>query len=339
MTDDSLKTLFHPFETGDLPVPPKGGRVLFLGGGPGLRLPDDFAVDLTLVQPSRPPFRALEAAGFAVFPQAEGMEYDAAFILCGRHRRRNEAWIADALARVKAGGLVLVAGSKVNGMDSLRRKLAGMVPLAGSLAKYHGTAFWFPRAAEMAAVAGALAPGALPLVDGRFRTAPGMFSPDHADPGSRLLVAHLPDDISGDVADFGAGWGYLAAELLSRSDAVSWIDLYEADFEALEAARGNLAAVRSSAKTGFFWSDLLSEPVERRYDFIVMNPPFHTGRAAEAAIGQGMILAAARALKPGGRLYLVANRQLPYEQLLAREFRQSGETVRDARYKVLWAVR
>jgi 16S rRNA (guanine1207-N2)-methyltransferase len=339
MTDDSLKTLFHPFETGDLPVPPKGGRVLFLGAGPGLRLPDDFAVDLNLVQPFRPPFRALEAAGFAVFPQAEGMGYDAAFILCGRHRRRNEAWIADALARVKAGGLVLVAGSKVNGMDSLRRKLAGMVPLAGSLAKYHGIAFWFPRAAEMAAVAGALAPGALPLVDGRFRTAPGMFSPDHADPGSRLLVAHLPDDISGDVADFGAGWGYLAAELLSRSDAVSRIDLYEADFEALEAARGNLAAVRSSAKTGFFWSDLLSEPVERRYDFIVMNPPFHTGRAAEAAIGQGMILAAARALKPGGRLYLVANRQLPYEQLLAGEFRQSGETVRDARYKVLWAVR
>jgi 16S rRNA (guanine1207-N2)-methyltransferase len=141
------------------------------------------------------------------------------------------------------------------------------------------------------------------------------------------------------VADFGAGWGYLAAELLSRSDAVSRIDLYEADFEALEAARGNLAAVRSGAKTGFFWSDLLSEPVERRYDFIVMNPPFHTGRAAEPAIGHGMILAAAHALKPGGRLYLVANRQLPYEQLLAREFRQSGETVRDARYKVLWAVR
>jgi 16S rRNA (guanine1207-N2)-methyltransferase len=52
-----------------------------------------------------------------------------------------------------------------------------------------------------------------------------------------------------------------------------------------------------------------------------------------------MILAAARALKPGGRLYLVANRQLPYEQVLAKEFRKSGETVRDARYKVLQAVR
>jgi 16S rRNA (guanine1207-N2)-methyltransferase len=339
MTDNSLKTLFHPFETGDLPVPAKGKRVLFLGRGPDLRLPEGFAADLMLVQPYRPSFRTLEAMGFEILPRAEGGEYDAAFILCGRHRRRNEDWIADNLARVKAGGLILVAGSKVNGIDSLRRKAAGMLPLAGSLAKYHGTAFWFPRPADTTVVAAALAPGEFPLVENRFDTAPGMFSPDHVDPGSRLLAAHLPHDISGEAADFGAGWGYLAVELLSRSDAVSRLDLYEADFEALEAARGNIAAAGSGMRTGFFWRDLLSEPVERRYDFIVMNPPFHEGRAAEPAIGQGMVIAAARALKRGGRLYLVANRQLPYEQVLAKEFRQSGETVRDARYKVLWAVR
>jgi 16S rRNA (guanine1207-N2)-methyltransferase len=339
MTDDNFKTLFHPFETGDLPVPPKGKRVLFVGAESGLRLPEGFAADLTLVQPFRPSFRVLEAMGFEISPQAEGAEYDAAFILCGRHRRRNEAWIADALARVKAGGLILLAGSRVNGIDSLRRKVAAMLPLAGSLAKYHGTAFWFPRPDNAAGVATMLTLAELPPVDGRFRTAPGMFSPDHVDPGSRLLAANLPRDVSGEVADFGAGWGYLAAELLSRPDAVSRIDLYEADFEALDAARENLAAIRNGVQIGFFWSDLLSEPVERRYDFIVMNPPFHTGRAAEPAIGQGMVLAAARALKPGGRLHLVANRQLPYEQVLAKEFRQAGETVRDAHYKVLWAVR
>ncbi|MDN5927652.1 MAG: class I SAM-dependent methyltransferase [Hyphomicrobiales bacterium] len=339
MTDDSRKTLFHPFETGDLPIPPEGTRVLFSGAEPGLRLPAGFAADLALAQPFRPSFRALEEAGFEISPRAEGAGYDAAFVLCGRHRRQNEARIADALTRVREGGLVLVAGSKVNGIDSLRRKVAGTVPLAGSLAKYHGIAFWFPRPVDAPAAVAVLAPAGLALVDGRFRTAPGMFSPDHVDPGSRLLVESLPDDISGDVADFGAGWGYLSAELLSRSDAVSRIDLYEADFEALEAARRNLAGSDSAAQTGFFWSDLLAEPIEGRYDFIVMNPPFHAGRAAAPTIGQGMILAAARALKPRGRLYLVANRQLPYEEVLARDFRKSGETVRDASYKVLWAVR
>jgi 16S rRNA (guanine1207-N2)-methyltransferase len=339
MTDDSFRTLFHPFETGDLPVLSKGERVLFLGAEPGLRPPPGFAAQLVMVQPFRPFFRALEAAGFSAFPRAEGAEYDAAFILCGRHRRRNEAWVADALARVKAGGLILVAGGKVSGIDSLRRKLAGVLPLSGSLAKYHGAAFWFSRPKNKDAMTAVLAPAEAPLVDGRFRTAPGMFSPDHVDPGSRFLADNLPDGISGDGADFGAGWGYLAVELMSRSNAVSRLDLYEADFEALEAARGNIAAAGSGMRTGFFWRDLLSEPVERRYDFIVMNPPFHTGRAADPAIGKGMIAAAARALKPGGRLDLVANRQLPYEQVLAKEFRKVGETARDARYKVLWAIR
>jgi 16S rRNA (guanine1207-N2)-methyltransferase len=97
--------------------------------------------------------------------------------------------------------------------------------------------------------------------------------------------------------------------------------------------------IASNAATGFFWIDLLAEPVGHRYDFVVMNPPFHAGRGAEPAIGRGMIAAAARALKPGGRLFLVANRQLPYEQVLADDFRHAGETVRDASYKVLWAVR
>ena len=34
------------------------------------------------------------------------------------------------------------------------------------------------------------------------------------------------------VADFCAGWGYLAAEVAQRSTGLSGLDLYEADFEA-----------------------------------------------------------------------------------------------------------
>ena len=63
------------------------------------------------------------------------------------------------------------------------------------------------------------------------------------------------------------------------------IDLYEADFASLEAARTNLAGIGAS-RPRFFWHDLAAEPVDDRYDAIVMNPPFHQGRAAEPEIGQ-----------------------------------------------------
>jgi 16S rRNA (guanine1207-N2)-methyltransferase len=338
MPDDSLRTLFHPFETGELPVLPKGERVLFLGAEPGFRPPLGWTATIHAVQPLRTSFLALRASGSQVAPRAEGQDYAAALVLAGRHRGRNELWLAEAIERTVPDGWIVVAGGKEDGILSLRRRIGRFVEICGSEPKYHGLAFWFRRPADLTAVSRLRAENSETTVEG-YRAAPGMFSPDHVDPGSRLLAAHLPDDVSGAVADFGAGWGYLAGELLSRGGGVSRMDLYEADFEALEAARKNLDSVREGVEIGFFWTDLLAEPVGRRYDFIVMNPPFHSGRAAEPAIGQGMITAAARALGSGGRLLLVANRQLPYERVLAREFREAGEMARDARYKVLWAVR
>jgi 16S rRNA (guanine1207-N2)-methyltransferase len=175
------------------------------------------------------------------------------------------------------------------------------------------------------------------LVEGRFHTAPGMFSFDRIDFGSKLLADHLPVDLRGHVADFCAGWGYLSAEVLARCPRVSALDLHEADFEALEAAKENLAS--ATLKPRFFWTDLLSEAVEQRYDVIVMNPPFHRARVTEPEIGAGMIRAAAKALKPGGRLFMVANRQLPYEPVLAAAFSSHGEIAREGMFKVFSARR
>ena len=104
------------------------------------------------------------------------------------------------------------------------------------------------------------------------------------------------------------------------------IDLYEADYELLEAAKSEprriCRAPANSASSGTIWS---GEKVERKYDLIVMNPPFHQGRAADPGIGQAMIKAASSALKPGGRLLMVANRGLPYEQALKAGFKDVQE--------------
>ena len=56
--------------------------------------------------------------------------------------------------------------------------------------------------------------------------------------------------------------------------------------------------------------DITREPITRRYDCVVMNPPFHAGRKTEPALGEKFIEIAAKALKPKGRLLLVANSAL-----------------------------
>ncbi|GLQ80015.1 methyltransferase [Mesorhizobium huakuii] len=336
MSAEALKTLFHPFEAEALSLPRKDERILFLGAEPGLRVPPGFEATLHLVQGFRPHFRALQAAGFAVTPRTEGDGFDAALVLAGRHRGQNELRIAEALERVAPGGLVVVAGGKDDGIASLRKRVDELVPLNGHMPKYHGIAFWLRRPADMQAAATLRAANPALLIEERFHTAPGMFSFDRVDAGSKLLVDNLPGDLRGSAADFCAGWGYVAAEMVARSSGLSGLDLHEADFDALEAAKGNLA---NTVAQGFFWTDLLAEPVERRYDVIAMNPPFHRSRAAEPEIGAGMIRAAAKALKPAGRLFMVANRQLPYEPVLSAAFASHAELARDGMFKVFSARR
>ena len=73
---------------------------------------------------------------------------------------------------------------------------------------------------------------------------------------------------------------------------------------------------------------------------IVSNPPFHAhGREGRPDIGRAFIGAAAAALKPGGALWLVANRHLPYEDVLDARFGEVSEVASSGAFKVIHAVR
>jgi 16S rRNA (guanine1207-N2)-methyltransferase len=52
-----------------------------------------------------------------------------------------------------------------------------------------------------------------------------------------------------------------------------------------------------------------------------------------------MIAAATRALKPGGRLFMVANLRLPYEAALRAGFRHVRELGVGSGFKVIEAIR
>ncbi len=333
MSRDALKTLFHPFATDTVPRPGAGERVIFLGAEAGNAIPEGFEADIVAVQPFRPLFRALLDNAF---PEPEGEDYDGALVLCGKHRGDNEDRVAQALARVRAGGMIVIAGGKEDGIQPLRNMLLKLGIALDYTPKYHGVAIWFarPENAEEAIRALAKAPV---TVEGRFQAAPGMFSHDRVDAGSELLAGRFPTDFDGNVADFGAGWGYLSVMLAERSPRVNRIDLFEADHRALEFARENVAHNCPDLEARFFWQDLAAEPPKEKYDLVIMNPPFHEAQAADPALGKALIRTAAGALKQGGRLMLVANRGLPYEPVLDEGFREYGETCRNAKFKVLWA--
>jgi 16S rRNA (guanine1207-N2)-methyltransferase len=135
---------------------------------------------------------------------------------------------------------------------------------------------------------------------------PGIFSWDRPDPGSLMLLRHLPP-LAGAGADFGCGVGLLARKAL-ESPAVRRITLIDIDRRAIDAARRNVTDPRAE----FAWSDIRHGTLQD-LDFVVMNPPFHDGGAEDRVLGEAFIRRAAVSLRPGGVCWLVANRHLPYE--------------------------
>lgn len=337
--NEALPTLLFPFERGVLDAPGEGERVLVLGASAGFQMLEESAGAVTAVQDFRPDYLALVNAGFNVVPVAEGEGYDQALLLLGRHRRENELRLAEALSRVKPGGLIVAAGTKKDGAPSFAKRIGEMVTVEDQMSKHHGVVFWFRRPERLDAGAiDRLRPEALLTPEG-LETATGGFSEGKVDEGSQLLLKSLPNKLTastGRIADFCAGWGYIALEL-ARKYQMGALDLFEAHKRSLEAAERNFKRLFPEAPAGFHWHDLVGEKVVGRYDAIVMNPPFHQSRSAEPDLGKAMIRAASGALKPGARLFMVSNRGLPYEAVLKEHFAAHGETARDGTFKVLWA--
>ena len=283
--------------------------------------------DTEVVQPYRPWHDHFAARGFHTVAQSDAPCSDAVVFL-PRAKALARAMVAEACRR--ASGQVVVDGAKTDGIDSLLKDIRKRVAVEGPLSKAHGKIFWFRAdAADFSD----WTPPADQRVAG-FRTAPGVFSADGVDPASALLLTALPKKPGKVIADLGAGWGYLSAGILAR-EGVRALHLVEADHVALTCARANIDDPRAS----FHWADVLSWQAPERLDCVVMNPPFHTGRAAEPSLGQGFIAAAARNLTGSGQLWMVANRHLPYEAALNERFQQVDEVAGDNRFKVFHASR
>ena len=277
-----------------------------------------------VIQPLRSDYEAFERAGYAC-DVAESGRYVAALVCLPRAKKQAHDLIARAVA---CADVVIVDGQKTEGSDSILKECRKRAEVAGVVAKAHGKLFWFSG--------GDFADWAAPEwqeVDG-FLTRAGVFSADGIDPASKMLAAALPAKLGRNVADLGAGWGYLSRDILSR-DSVETLYLVEADHVALECARKNV----EDARAAFHWADVTRWEARARMDSVVMNPPFHTGRSAEPALGVAFIEAAARMLAPSGQLWMVANRHLPYETALNAAFGQVEEIAGDGRFKVLHASR
>lgn len=333
--NDALDTLFLALD--QHPELDAGGKVAFVRGAPHPGL-ERFRGRLVCEQDFKPRATALEAEGWPVVKQIEGA-FPLVLMLPDRQRELTLSDLARAWELVEEGGLLLCSVPNDWGAkryeQHLREATGGDV---AHVSKHHCRAFWTRKRG----------PGNEALLtqwkagaelrrgfDGRFWTRPGLFSWDRIDPGSALLIEHLPAEIGGHVADLGGGWGFLSDFLLRERPGIDVLDVFEADRWAVEAARRNLGLIQVPVRVRTHWHDVAQGLTGGKYDWIVMNPPFHEGREADPLIGLRFIAAAAGALRTTGQLWLVANKQLPYENLMNELFGEVRQVVESNTFKVL----
>lgn len=348
--DIALEALFHPFGAGLLQWPAAG--VLFLRAREGVALHAQRTDGLVGTQPFKPEAQRITRIGIDLIDEdalpAGG--FPLVLVLPPRQREEARALLAKACAAVAEGGVVVVSVSNDEGAKTREADLKLLASSVSVVSKHHCRVFWTaPGAAIDTALQAQWARGDVPrriaspdVPGGGFQTRPGVFAWDRVDAASAMLAASLPNDVRGRVADFGAGWGYLALQVMARCPQVTSLDLYEADARALALADANLvdaAGSEPNVPVHLHWQDVAAGVAER-FDAIVCNPPFHAlGRGDRPDIGRAFIDAAAQALNPGGRLWLVANRHLPYEQALADGFAEVAIVAQQGGFKIVQATK
>lgn len=321
----------------------EGGRTLFLRARADGALRAMIDGHWTCQQSLKPLADALGRAGLTVVQTLPQTRFERVLALPPRQREEARAVLAGALSVLAPGGLLIACMPNAEGARSGEADLRRLAGGHGHLSKHKCRVFWTrpaPHAIDQATLEAWLGLDAVqPVLDGRFLSRPGLFAWNRVDAASALLAAQLPATLSGHAADLGAGYGYLATQLLARCPGIAALDLYEAEARAIEPAERNLLAARGSrdVATAVHWHDV-SAGLPRRYDVIVSNPPFHQhGRADVPELGRAFIRAAAAALRADGEFWMVANRHLPYESTLRTHFATLERVAEADGFKVLRA--
>ena len=294
------------------------------------------------VVPWRGPARAAAATGVVVVPTVDELgdgPHQQALVHLEKGRDATWHGLAAAWRRLQPGGRLVLLGGNDLGVKSAVARLARELDQPGVVLanRARGRAVGFDRTDGPGPEPPQ--PGTVEVVagDDRFAlaSAPGVFSADGLDPGSRLLLEQLGTVATAHrVFDPGCGLGALGLAAARRFPAATAI-LADADGRAVLAAEANATALGLADRCDVLWWDATGEPAPLpSCDLVLCNPPFHRGTAVDLTVPRAIFAAVDTVLAPGGTALLVALRTLPFERDLATLGRLDQLADRDS-YKVL----
>jgi 16S rRNA (guanine1207-N2)-methyltransferase len=271
---------------------------------------------------------------------------DVALLDVPKGREHVRAYLWTAAQTLRSGGQLYLAGSNAGGAKSAIKDAAalfGGAPVLGYKssrrialgtrpdvlsvpAEWDDTLLWEPQTRTIARPGGAFT----------VVTMPGVFSWDHLDDGTALLLDHLDITPGEDVLDLGCGTGMIG---LAAGRAGARVTLVDDDLLAVRCARESAAINGLADHCEALPSDVTAAIRDRQFDRVLSNPPFHQSIEVTTGITERFIRESFDVLRRGGRLRIVANRFLPYDRVMRDVFGSVGAIAETGRYFVLESER
>lgn len=139
-----------------------------------------------------------------------------------------------------------------------------------------------------------------------MESAPGLFSPAHADRGTVAMLSMVEFEPGQRVMDLGCGWG-LVGILAAKICGAENVYMCDIDPIAVETARSN-AQKNGVGEVNICVSDGLKDVNAAGFDIILSNPPYQT----DFSVAKSFIEKGFNRLKTGGWMYLVVKREKWY---------------------------
>lgn len=131
----------------------------------------------------------------------------------------------------------------------------------------------------------------------------GVFSKNHVDSATELLVKTIYDEVNGKILDVGCGYGVIGITL-ATNNKVTEVTMIDVNHRALELAKRNSLRNKVEEKTKVLESNGF-EQIKEKYDAVVTNPPIRAGKLVIYQIYAD----AKEHLLDGGVLYIVINKK------------------------------
>jgi 16S rRNA (guanine1207-N2)-methyltransferase len=283
----------------------------------------------------------------------EAKDFNIAILAIPKGRRYARALLVTAWFALKPGGKLLLAGPTKKGAKAIIKdaeRLFGSPVVTGF--QKHNRVAGFIRGDALADPLpkvfqkNGIAPGTEHTLDlmtqhGKlyFNTHPGIFSWAAIDEGTSLLLEHLDISFESKVWDVGCGYGVIG--LYAAKLGASEVLMTDTNLLAIHYTKKNSTLNFLSDRVNIVPGVGLSAPLQNDplipFDFIVSNPAFHQKHNINTSMAESIISNAPNFLSPKGKLIIVANRFLNYDQLMRQFFKSVTTLAETNKYHVIAA--